>query len=842
VDRAALRVARYRFRTTFGRRWGSYLALVLLIGLVGGLAMGSIAAARRTESSFPIYLASTHPPDLQGIASFVNGGHGGAAALGYNPTLMTTLAHLPYVTGFSFFAGLNVIPLNRRGIPQSPAAYPAQAGEASGLGSPGASVAGGSVVQGRMFDPARANQFVVTAAIARIFDWHVGEVVSFGAYTNAQAALPSFGSSRLTPHSTFMARLEGIVVQSQAVVEDQVDAPGNADLILFTPARTTPLLSCCTYYSGASVDVNHARRHLSTVAKEIQDALPTGFSPFAANQASAIEAKAERAIEPESIALGVFGGIAALAVLLIAAQLIGRELRLEAAETTTLRALGASPGMTMSDGLLGLAGAVLIGSMLAVGVAVGLSPLSPLGPVRPVYPTPGVAFDWTVLAVGFAVLVLGLGVFAVSVAYRTATYRAELRDRGAVMHQSRVVGAAASSGLPPTAVTGIRFALGPGSDRSSVPVRSAIVGATLALVVGIATVTFGSSLDALVSHPALYGWNWSYELTANQGGVVPGAHITELLDRDRYIRSWSSIDFSELRLDGQPEPVIAERAGATVAPPILSGHSVRTSRQIVLGTVTLGQLHKHVGDRVTVANGNSPPSSLRIVGTATLPTIGVGGNQHPEMGTGALVPNLVLPSHSDDGYQLSGAAPGPDAVLVRLNDTDAAAGLRSLRQIARATSTPADYGVSVLSVQRPAEIVNYRAMGTTPAILGAILAAGATVALGLTLLASVRRRQRDLALLRTFGFTRRQLAVTVAWQASVAMGIGTVVGIPLGIVVGRSLWDLFANEISVVPAPAVPVALVALIAVGAVLLGNLVAALPARMAARTSTALLLRAE
>ena len=148
----------------------------------------------------------------------------------------------------------------------------------------------------------------------------------------------------------------------------------------------------------------------------------------------------------------------------------------------------------------------------------------------------------------------------------------------------------------------------------------------------------------------------------------------------------------------------------------------------------------------------------------------------------------------------------------------------------------------MLSVQRPAVIVNYRSMGTTPAILGAALAAGAVIALGLTLVASVRRRQRDLALLRTLGFTRRQLAVTVAWQASIAIGIGTILGIPLGIVVGRSLWDLFAHEISVVPSPSVPVTIVVLIAIGAVALGNVVAALPERMAARTSTALLLRAE
>jgi hypothetical protein len=803
--------------------------------------MGSVAAARRTQSSFPTYLASTDPPDLEGITSFVNPTPG-PAGQGYNGTLLAKIARLPGVSQFSFFAGLNVIPLSRSGVPESPTAYPAGAGEAAGLGTEGLNGLGGSVVKGRIFTAERPGEFVATAAIVRIFHWHIGEVVSFGAYTNAQSASPKYGTTGLVPHARFNATLVGTVIQSQAVVEDQVDAPGNADLLLFTPARTKPLLNCCTYYTGASVNVPEGSRALPTVAREIDHLLPAGFGPFAADPAIALDAKAERAIKPESIALGVFGGIAALAVLLIAAQLIGRQLRLGAGDVAILRALGAGPGMAVSDALIGIVGAVILGSVVAVSVAIGLSPLSPLGPVRSVYPNPGIAFDWTVFGCGIGILVLVLTTVAIVLAHRTATQRGDLRDADAPARRSRIIGVATSSGLPPTAVTGIRFALEPGTGRNAVPVRSAIFGATLAVLVGVATVTFGSSLTTLVSHPALYGWNWSYELSAGQGGVVPGAHITELLDRDSHVAAWSSVDFATLQIDGQTVPVIAERSRAAVAPPVLSGHSVESSDQIVLGTVTLSALRRHVGDTVTVSNGVSVPRRLRIVGTATLPTIGVGGNQHPEMGTGALVPNLLLPSHDNDGYQLAGAARGPDAVLVRLTPGAGSAGVLSLRRIARATSTPADYGVSVLSVQRPAEIVNYRSMGTTPAILGAALAVGAVIALGLTLVASVRRRQRDLALLRTLGFTRRQLAVTVAWQATIAIGIGTIVGIPLGIVVGRSLWDLFAHEISVVPSPSVPVTTVILIALGAVLLGNVVAALPERMAARTSTALLLRAE
>ena len=148
----------------------------------------------------------------------------------------------------------------------------------------------------------------------------------------------------------------------------------------------------------------------------------------------------------------------------------------------------------------------------------------------------------------------------------------------------------------------------------------------------------------------------------------------------------------------------------------------------------------------------------------------------------------------------------------------------------------------LLPVQQPAEIVNYNTMGTTPAALASGLAVGAVGALGLTLLASVRRRRRDLALLKTLGFMHRQLASVIAWQASVAAGIGIVFGVPLGIIVGRWLWILFAREIFAVADPTVPVLQIALVALGALVVVNLVAAIPGRIASRTPTGLLLRAE
>ena len=148
----------------------------------------------------------------------------------------------------------------------------------------------------------------------------------------------------------------------------------------------------------------------------------------------------------------------------------------------------------------------------------------------------------------------------------------------------------------------------------------------------------------------------------------------------------------------------------------------------------------------------------------------------------------------------------------------------------------------MLAVQRPAEIVNYRTMGTAPALLGVGLALAAVTALGLTLIASVSRRRRDLAVLKVLGFTRRQLGAVVIWQASVAAVIGTVVGVPLGIVVGRVLWHRFAVAIHVVPSSMVPGLSIVLVALGALFLANLVAAIPGIQAARTSSAVLLHAD
>jgi hypothetical protein len=145
-------------------------------------------------------------------------------------------------------------------------------------------------------------------------------------------------------------------------------------------------------------------------------------------------------------------------------------------------------------------------------------------------------------------------------------------------------------------------------------------------------------------------------------------------------------------------------------------------------------------------------------------------------------------------------------ITVRPGVSNAAA-LRSLDHITAVlnrTSDPDGPVGGVVSALRQVEIANYRTVGTTPAVLAAVLATGALAALGLTLVASVRQRRRQFAVLKALGFTQRLLAATVAWQSSVAPVVGVVVGVPAGIALGRWMWTVFADGISAVPHPIVP--------------------------------------
>src|ERR1039458_692540 len=187
MNAKATRVGWFWFRANFGRRWANYLTIVLLVGSMGGLALGSVAAARRTQSSYNAFLASTNPSDLSVTL--------------YAPNVAGKLARLPYVrhVGVSSYS-VNAFPAGKHGLPAFPKAI------ANGSVTNSGSLVGEyfsedrvALVSGRMADPKKTNEFMADALAARALGWHVGESIRMYIYTDAQAGQPSFGIKAVKP-------------------------------------------------------------------------------------------------------------------------------------------------------------------------------------------------------------------------------------------------------------------------------------------------------------------------------------------------------------------------------------------------------------------------------------------------------------------------------------------------------------------------------------------------------------------------------------------------------------------------------------------------------------------
>ena len=416
--------------------------------------------------------------------------------------------------------------------------------------------------------------------VAEQLGYHVGQVIPYGFDSGAQESLPGFGTNAVPPALHANLKLVGLAVLNSEIIEDDIDTLPT--ILPLTPAFAREVLARKgESFTGAlifGIKTNGGAATVSAVQREVAALIPPGVVSTD-HVLAPVLAKADRSLKPISIALGVFGAIALLASLLIAAQLMARRFRTEGDELETLRALGAGPFDTALDGLLGLEASILLGSLLAAVTAVAPSPLAPLGPVRSVDPSgdllrldgPGLRRR------GLFVLV---STIATLLAYAAAPHRTALRPDIRSTSGARVVAFGARAGLPVSGVVGVRMALESGRGRSAVPVRSALLGSVLAVALVVTTLTFGNSLQTLVSNPPLYGWNWTYMLNpvGAGGGNVPQVALS-LLKHDKYVAAFSGVSYNDGEIDGQGVPFLVGNVDAPVAPPILAATASRLRRR-----------------------------------------------------------------------------------------------------------------------------------------------------------------------------------------------------------------------------------------------------------------------
>jgi len=803
-------VVDYWTRMTLRERWRSYAGVVLLLGLTGGLSLFAIAGARRTQSSYPRFLRSANASTL----ALTYGG------LNDRKTNLA-IAALPDVRQSRTYVSFNAVTLVR-GKPDF-SLDPELVGTPDGRYFAQDRFA---PTHGRRPDPKRADEAAVNEFAARTLGYRLGQRIELGLYSTEQYAAPTFFRDPPAPKLRLGVTIVGIGLFPDEVLQDDGDRTTRMLLTQAFTERAKPYEN----YSVQGVVLAHGDADIPSVQRHVARLVPPGTTTY--RTTSVDEFHALQAVQPLSIALGPFGAISGAAGLVLVTQALTRLMRLDRDKRAALRALGSSPGTIGRSAIMVPILAIGGGTVLAIVGAIAASPAMPIGPVRTVEVSTGFDVDLTVTGLGALIMLIVLCTAIAAAAWRDLPHRLANRPRSAT-RLSRIVAAASSAGMGPPAVAGLQLAFEPKDAATAVPVRSVMVGAAIAIIALVASVTFGASLSTLLHQPRLYGWNWQATFVDGNGyGNVSLDKARPVLDRDAHVAAWSGAYFGSDSIDGQDVPLLGMDPGSAVLPPIVEGTAIKRADEAVLGAATASALHKKIGEEVTLA-GDGHPHVVKVVGIAIFPTVGIVHGARTSLGVGALVAHQLIPGYRLDITNTRNGNFGPNAIFLRYRPgTDVHAENRHLR---KALGAAADFaGSALVPAQRPAEIVNSGSIGNAPVLLAGALAFGAVISLGLAIGTSVRRRRQDFVLLKTLGFTRAQLAATVSWQATATIVVGLLVGVPVGTAFGRELWYLFARRLDVVPAPTVPVLALIGLALASIALANGIAAMPARAARRVS--------
>jgi ABC-type antimicrobial peptide transport system permease subunit len=150
--------------------------------------------------------------------------------------------------------------------------------------------------------------------------------------------------------------------------------------------------------------------------------------------------------------------------------------------------------------------------------------------------------------------------------------------------------------------------------------------------------------------------------------------------------------------------------------------------------------------------------------------------------------------------------------------------------------------MQVAPVDQPVELSNLHNVRTLPTVLATFLAVLGAIAVGHALFSSVFRRRRDFAVLQSLGITRRGVRVMIAAQATVVGVAGLVLGVPIGLIAGRSGWQSITDRVPLTFRSPLTVIAVVVIVPAALVAANVLAVIPGRRAAKAQPALVLRSE
>ncbi len=847
-----------RSRAELRAKWRTTVVLALLLGIGGGVALTAFAGARRTDAAMSQFVTYSQPDDggfLFGNLSAPPVTPGAPADSRALPPIARRIVALPEVAAYSRAPYL-YLTTQRSGRTASDIAVIGAADPAllRRMDAP-------MVLAGHL--PASTDPFEITVneLAAQAEHLHVGSHVHLYAYSEAQidSGVLTGAVEKIPPPNgpTFAVRVAAIVrspqdVSAVAPLEAQsgVMYEGDRDLYV-TPAflpRLADRLGIAVQRIGdinlVAVRLHHGAsdwRQFARAAKAIggSQVFVSSGNVYGIHSAAA---SAQRGIHLDVLGLVLFGTLAALVTLALVGQGVSRQVVLEGDDYATLRVLGTTRPqlmgiVTLRAGLVGIAGAVV-----AFVVSVLASPLMPIGIASQAEVHSGIDIDPLILLPGALVLGALIVVWATVPAWRVSRSAIAAHRAQGPTRRSRIATMLSRSPLPPGAGIGTRFALEEGGGRADVPVRTAMLGAALSVAMLGAVLTFVSSLDHLFSSPHQQGWNWDV-LVGNPNDLNDRlAQDGQLLAHNRFVGSYSAIAIlasqgqGDAMIDGVSVPTLLaiDPLKGSVYPPILQGHAPRADDQIVLGTQTLHRLHRQIGQSVQIATPQGP-LTLHIVGRMIAPS--VGDLFSNALGEGAWVYGPAVRSHQN--VQAPGGSSVTPPTVFNMFAVRYARGVAPAEAYA---GLRRQFGAVVLRQLPSEDVLNLQNVDRLPLILAGLVSLLGVVTIGNTLVISVRRRRRDLAILKSIGLGPRQVAGVVAWEATAFSVVALIIGIPFGIAAGTWAWGLVASSIGSVSPAQVPALAIALIVPATLIVCNLTAAVPGWMAARVPPASVMRSD
>jgi putative ABC transport system permease protein len=784
------------------------LTLSVLVGLIGGAALVAASGGRRTDSAYRRFLESSK-------AAQVVVSRGGPFFPGYRDVNLSKVAELPQVEAawrFKVFAFAQARTADGRVLPF---------GDVGGIAGPvpeGGAMYRPRVISGRLPDPTRPDEIALGYPYARGKDLVPG--------TRLQM---SFVDTTFQPGPPIGMRVVGVVLLPGSLLVHPYFWQ-----IFYTPAFYRLYEAKYGLAPSLFVRLKGGEKQVPAFHRAV-DRLAGGPGPLILAPGEESRATIERVTHLQALTLWMFAALAVLAGLLVFGQTLARHTFIESIENPILRTLGMTRGQLVAVVMVRTVVVALAGAAVAVALAVLLSPIMPVGIAHLAEPKPGVSVDSLIVGAGaamLALLVLGLGVVP---AIATANTRSGVLGTAEVAGANRpspLAGLVSRAGLRPTFVTGIRMAFEPGRGRTAVPVKSALAAVIIVMMALGTNMTFLTSFAHWRATPRLYGWNWD----AMVGGpfAIPDVtprQVTEMLARDDSVdRLSAGAVLLSIRLQRGSRLAEVNVWGVdpvrgSVYPPVVEGRWPTTAAEVAMGSETLRKLGARVGDQIELRTSEAA-ARMTVVGRAVFPELASGGTRGLAIGAGLTTKGTqrLIPTMEVNTWFLRFRRQlNPAAEIRRLYRT---------RPIDGAVAGPLN----------GTDISTYAGMQRVPLALAALLSLAAVATLAHLLVSSVRRRRRDLAILKTLGFLRGQIRWTVVVQASAFTLVGLLVGVPLGVAAGRWWWTLFADRMGIVPEPTLPLVLIGLLVPATVLLANLIAAVPARVAGRTQPALVLRAE